>query len=67
MLVLEGAPNFRDLGGIACDAGKVIRPGRIYRSDVLSRLTAADLNRVASVSLDVRLVCDLRSTEERHE
>lgn len=65
MIVLEGAPNFRDLGGIACDGGNAIRPGRIYRSDVLSRLTAADLNRVASVSLDVRLVCDLRSTEER--
>ncbi len=61
--MLEGAPNFRDLAGIDCGRGRVVRPGRLLRSGVLSDLTPDDLRRVAVY--DVRLVCDLRSADER--
>lgn len=63
MTRLEGAPNFRDLGGIPTTDGRVLRRGRLFRSDVLSRLTEDDLIRLAE--LDIRVVCDLRSPKER--
>jgi protein-tyrosine phosphatase len=60
---LEGAPNFRDLGGHATTDGRTLRPGRLFRSQGLHALTDADLETLRS--LDVRLVCDLRSERER--
>jgi protein-tyrosine phosphatase len=60
---LEGAPNFRDLGGHAAADGRTLRPGRLFRSQGLHALTDADLETLRS--LDVRLVCDLRSERER--
>lgn len=60
---LEGAANFRDLGGYATADGRHVRWGQIYRSNSLAGLTAADYKVVRS--LGVRLVCDLRTDEER--
>lgn len=60
---LEGAGNFRDLGGYAAAASKTVRWGQVFRSNGLSALTDADYKTVAS--LDVRLVCDLRTDQER--
>lgn len=60
---LEGATNFRDLGGYKTICGRMVRPGRIYRSDALHRLTDNDHMRLTELSL--RLVCDLRYGEER--
>lgn len=62
---LEGAPNFRDLGGIVCAGGRPLRPGRLLRSGQMSHLTAADLALLAGYR--VGLVCDLRSAGERDE
>jgi protein-tyrosine phosphatase len=62
---LEGAPNFRDLGGHVTADGRTVRRGRIYRSDALSQLTAADLERIRA--LGISLVCDIRSPQERQE
>jgi protein-tyrosine phosphatase len=59
---LEGAPNFRDLGGLPVAGGR-IRPGRLFRSDRLSSLTERDLALLGE--LDLRLVCDVRSAGER--
>lgn len=42
-LALEGAANFRDLGGYDVGAGRRTRWGRLYRSDSLADLTDADL------------------------
>lgn len=61
---LEGAPNFRDLGGYAVPGQGHVRHGQIFRSDVLSRLTDPDLEKLAP--LGIRLVMDLRMPEERN-
>lgn len=60
---LEGAANFRDLGGYATTGGKHVRWGQVFRSNGLSALTDADYRTVGD--LDVRLVCDLRTDQER--
>jgi protein-tyrosine phosphatase len=62
-LPLEGAKNFRDLGGYRAADGRYVRWGRVYRSNHLVNLTASDsayLN-----ALGIRLVCDVRSDGER--
>ena len=64
-LALEGAPNFRDLGGYATEDGRRVKWGLFFRSDHLHNLTDADLERFQA--LGIRLVCDFRSPEERSE
>lgn len=59
---LEGAANFRDLGGLSTSDGREVRRGRVFRSDALYRLTDSDLN--VLLALGIRTVIDLRSTEE---
>lgn len=60
---LEGAHNFRDVGGYrTCDGGRV-RWGRVFRSAKLCSLTPDDHGRLEA--LDIRAVVDLRSREER--
>lgn len=60
---LAGAGNFRDIGGRATSDGRVIRLGRVFRSQGLHALTDSDLDVLRA--LDIRLVCDLRSRRER--
>lgn len=62
-LKLEGAPNFRDLGGYGTEDGNTVRWGLFYRSDNLASLTDADLERVSELGL--KLVCDFRGPEEK--
>lgn len=62
-LALEGAPNFRDLGGYETSDGRRVKWGRLYRSDDLAQLTDADVARVAE--LGIQLVCDFRAESER--
>lgn len=50
--------NFRDLGGIATTGGGMVRRGRLFRSDNLGRLEAAD--KAAFMALGIRTVIDLR-------
>ena len=64
LLPLEGGRNFRDLGGYVGADGKLVRWGRIYRSGVMTELTANDL--VYLSDLGVNAVCDLRSLDERN-
>jgi protein-tyrosine phosphatase len=54
--------NFRDVGGIATSGGQMVRSGRLYRSDSLSRLDESDL--VTFDALGVRTVIDLRRPKE---
>lgn len=63
--ILAGAPNFRDLGGYPTDKGFRVRKGLLYRSESLSELTDRDLETLRK--LGIRLVCDLRSDQERSE
>ena len=62
-LALEGAYNFRDLGGIQTRDGKTVRWGQVFRSDALANLTSADYDRLNAMG--IALVCDLRTREER--
>jgi protein-tyrosine phosphatase len=59
---LEGAFNFRDLGGYQAIDGRRTKWGRIYRSDSLTRLTAGDRDVLKQIG--IRLVCDLRAPAE---
>lgn len=61
--MLEGAPNFRDLGGMAGQGGRIVRPGQLLRSNQLTDLSAADVARLDTYR--VRVVCDLRTPHER--
>ena len=62
-VVLAGAPNFRDLGGYQTTDGRHVRWGLVYRSGELSRLTAADYDKLAT--LNIAVVCDFRRDSER--
>jgi protein-tyrosine phosphatase len=64
-LALEGAPNFRDLGGYETSDGQTVKWGLLYRSDNLAHLTDADLEKVAG--LGIKLVCDFRSDPEKQD
>jgi protein-tyrosine phosphatase len=61
---LEGAFNFRDLGGQRTVDGRLVRTGLVFRADSLHRLTAADLDRCRD-ELGLRAAYDLRSDGER--
>lgn len=61
--MLEGAFNFRDLGGLPLAGGGRLREGRLYRSDTLQALTAADVDLLVG-RLGLRTVVDLRLAAE---
>jgi protein-tyrosine phosphatase len=58
---LDGALNFRDLGGYATDRGTTTR-GKLYRSDALSGLTERDVS--VLLDLGLKTVVDLRHARE---
>jgi protein-tyrosine phosphatase len=62
-LRLTGAPNFRDLGGLPAGKARRVRPGILFRSESLDRLTDGDIAALSDAG--IRLVCDLRAPEER--
>jgi protein-tyrosine phosphatase len=61
-LRLQGAPNFRDIGGHPTTDGRRIKRERIFRSGELSHLTDADLAHLRK--LNFSCVADLRSLGE---
>ena len=60
---LQGAPNFRDLGGYAGHGGRPLRWRRLFRSDHLAGLTPADHARLQPLQLARSF--DFRGIEER--
>jgi len=48
---LEGAVNFRDLGGYKTKDGKKVKLGLLYRSAALNTLTDADLTKIAGLHI----------------
>jgi hypothetical protein len=62
-LILDGAFNFRDLGGLPVSRGGQTRPGLLFRSDTLQALTANDAERLAQ-QIGLRAVVDLRMADE---
>jgi protein-tyrosine phosphatase len=59
---LEGAINFRDIGGYTTKDGKHVKWGKIYRSAALSKLTDNDLQKLQNLSL--ACVADFRGPYE---
>jgi protein-tyrosine phosphatase len=64
--MLEGAYNFRDLGGLPTVDGRRTREGRLFRSDTLQELTDADVARLID-ELGITFVIDLRQAFEAVE
>jgi protein-tyrosine phosphatase len=62
-LALQGASNFRDLGGYPTADGRTTRWRHIFRSNHLGHLTAEDIDVVRA--LGVRSAFDFRGAEER--
>lgn len=63
LVPLDGPANFRDLGGYETSHGRLVRTGRIYRSDSLSYMSDADVRHVTE-TLGLRTVVDLRAGAE---
>lgn len=61
-LPLDGAENFRDLGGYLSDDGRSMKWGIIYRSGQLHHLTKDDLAYMER--LGIRQIADFRSPSE---
>ena len=61
-VVLQGAFNFRDLGGYRGRAGQTVRWRTLYRADALHRLSDTELDELGA--LGVRTVLDLRTLAE---
>lgn len=61
-IALEGAVNFRDLGGYATRDGRQVKWGKIYRSADISKLSDKDVEILSS--LNIKMVCDLRGEKE---
>lgn len=64
VIPLEGASNFRDVGGYRTADGRRVRTGLVFRSDSPDFLTTADFHTLNQ--LGVRTFCDLRDTQERN-
>jgi protein-tyrosine phosphatase len=60
--ILEGAPNFRDLGGYPSENGKHTARRKIFRSGMLARLSGNDTLKIKEWG--IRTVIDFRSDEE---
>ncbi len=59
---LQGAINFRDIGGYKTKDCKEVKWGKIYRSAEINRLTAADLEKLEA--LKIHYVLDFRGPAE---
>jgi len=55
--------NFRDIGGLPTEAGGILRPGIIFRSEGPANFEP--IHREELGALGIRLVCDLRADAER--
>ncbi|MGE6696663.1 tyrosine-protein phosphatase [Hyphomonas sp. NPDC076900] len=64
VLKLQGAQNFRDLGGYPTVCGKSVRRYQIFRSAGLNKLTQSDYRKIDR--LELKGVFDLRTPEERN-
>ncbi|MBK5332461.1 MAG: tyrosine-protein phosphatase [Ilumatobacteraceae bacterium] len=60
---LEGAPNFRDLGGLPTVDGRFTRRGVLFRSSGLEELNSRDV-RLLIDDIGLRTVIDLRSADD---
>lgn len=60
--IMEGATNFRDLGGYASANGKQIVWGKVFRSQTLAQLSDRDVEKMRE--LGIKTVIDFRDDNE---
>src|SRR5882757_6043336 len=61
-LPLQGAPNFRDLGGYRSADGRSVKWGLLYRSNALDKLDSGDQAYLERLGL--RRIVDFRAADE---
>jgi protein-tyrosine phosphatase len=61
-IILDGQPNFRDLGGYVTNDGKTVKWGEVYRSGELPRLSDSDVARIEGLGIQT-VVSFLTSAE----
>ncbi len=61
-VLLQGAVNFRDIGGYLAKDGRRVRWGRVFRSDGLSALTDSDHHLIRHMG--IKRVYDFRTSQE---
>jgi protein-tyrosine phosphatase len=59
---LDGAVNFRDIGGYLTESGRRVKPGKVFRSDELGDLSDGDLSKLKEMGL--QFIFDLRNRRE---
>lgn len=62
VIALEGAHNFRDMGGYGTEDGRTVKYGLLFRSDEMGGLTEQDLQFLQA--LNVRTILDYRGERE---
>jgi protein-tyrosine phosphatase len=62
--LLEGTPNFRDVGGLPTVDGRTTKRGVLYRSSALEELSSRDVRHLID-EVGLRTVIDLRSADDR--
>lgn len=62
VIALEGASNFRDMGGYETEDGRSVKYGLLFRSDEMGGLTEQDLQFLQA--LNVRTILDYRGEQE---
>jgi len=62
LVPLQGAINFRDVGGYKTKDGKTVKWNRVFRSAAINRLTDADMRTIQSKH--IYTVIDFRGTQE---
>lgn len=62
-LTLEGQSNFRDLGNYKTSADEILKPGMVYRTGTLSKLSDSDVQIIES--LNIKTVVNFLTEEER--
>ena len=61
--MLEGSPNFRDVGGYKISENLILRKGIIFRSGELSKITMQDADKISQ--LNIKTIIDMRMPNER--
>ena len=49
--ILTCAPNFRDIGGYGGADGRTVRHGQVFRSQLIARPSAADLETLRKIGI----------------
>jgi protein-tyrosine phosphatase len=62
LVPLQGAWNFRDMGGYQTSKGSRVKWGQVFRSDNLAHITDSD--QVLLKQMGIQFVCDFRTSSE---